>query len=363
MCAGKETKKIVVGIPFYGRFWYKTSIAENPKYPLYRKAEKLNNDTYGGSAAYWQIVDEWNVENNPAYETHWDDLSKTPWATDGQLVLSYDNAESIAQKVQFANEHSLGGVMIWSVDQDDMSYKLLNAVFSGACHTSISDNGANTFKCNPIGSEKRWWTWLEDEDKAGMCGKNAPLYKGYYPLCDPDDPGYSCCSGTGFCGSGDTFCDCPKCVDYGENPELIVKEPVKPSRPIKWHIGFDLAKSGEPRCGETAPKLATGDEAICNPDGEDYCCSTSGYCGSGEDFCDCDGCVNHRTGKKSNNKRWYSQRDGDLAGRCGQSAPKINGNVAICNPRDPGYHCCSASGYCGSGNDYCKCDGCVDYAK
>lgn len=54
---------------------------------------------------------------------------------------------------------------------------------------------------------------------------------------------------------------------------------------------------GEPRCGKTAPKLANGQQAICNPDGNDYCCSSSGFCGSGKGFCECNGCINHRTTK------------------------------------------------------------------
>lgn len=77
--------------------------------------------------------------------------------------------------------------MIWSIDQDDLESKLLTAVFNGICNTSVGSS--HTYKCNPLGSEKRWWTWIEDKAKAGMCGKNAPLYKGFYPLCDPDDPG------------------------------------------------------------------------------------------------------------------------------------------------------------------------------
>lgn len=366
VCSSEQTSKIVMGIPFYGRFWYQTTASQQSKYPLYRKAERLNNGSYGGAAAYWEILDEWNVERNSVYQKNWDELSQTPWATDGTLVLSYENDKSISKKVDYANEHQLGGVMIWSIDQDDMSYNLLKTVFNGACYKSGGGNGLNTFKCNPIGTEKRWWTWLENKEKAGMCGKNAPLYNGFYPLCDPDDPGYSCCSANGYCGSGDDFCNCPKCANYGENPDAIIKEPVKPSRPIEWHVGFDLAKVGEPRCGKSAPKLSSGKEAICNPDGEDYCCSSSGYCGSGDDSCECDGCFNYRTGKGSNqgsNKKWYTMSDGHLAGKCGPSAPKINGNIAICNPRDRRFHCCSASGYCGSGSDYCNCNGCVNYAN
>ena len=60
-----------------------------------------------------------------------------------------------------------------------------------------------------------------------MCGKSALLYQGYYPVCDPDDPGYSCCGPQGRCGCGPQSCDCQTCVDYLKYPEKILKEPIK----------------------------------------------------------------------------------------------------------------------------------------
>lgn len=71
---------------------------------------------------------------------------------------------------------------------------------------------------------------------AGLCGRSAPLYKGYYPVCDPDDPGYSCCGPAGYCGSGEKYCDCPTCKDYGNNPKLILDEPIKPTVPVTWYL-------------------------------------------------------------------------------------------------------------------------------
>lgn len=71
---------------------------------------------------------------------------------------------------------------------------------------------------------------------AGLCGRSAPLYKGYYAVCDPDDPGYSCCGPSGYCGSGEKYCDCPTCKNYGNNPKLILEEPIKPTVPVTWYL-------------------------------------------------------------------------------------------------------------------------------
>jgi len=192
VCNGKKPSKIVMAVPFYGRFWYKTSAGRDPSYPLFRMAERLNNGSYGGDVTYFELLDDWKLDADAKFQKYWDSRSSTPWATDGDMTLSYENERSIAEKIKYMNDHNLGGVMIWAVHQDSMDYSLLDTVFKDACDGSSGDD--IRYKCNPLGSEKRWWTWDEHEGNAGMCGKMAPLYKGFYPLCDPDDPGYSCCS-------------------------------------------------------------------------------------------------------------------------------------------------------------------------
>lgn len=271
--------KITMGIPFYGRYWNSilppdTSKGEND---LYRRSSNIND---GGHATYNQILNEWiNLATKKV-----DEKSKTPYLMKGNQLLSYDDSNSIKAKVGYSKDKKLGGVMIWSVEDDSPKQELLNSVIS-AGSTGVD----NSFQC-PLFEDQRWWE--SPSPNAGMCGKYAPLYNGYYPICNPDDDEYGCCSKHGYCGSGDDFCSTEGSIDYKKSPQVAVAEPVRPSRKITWHlITSNLVKPGEPRCGPKAPKLENGNEATCNPDDKSAnCCSPAGYCGKGADYCDCNGC-------------------------------------------------------------------------
>ncbi|CAA9997852.1 unnamed protein product, partial [Nesidiocoris tenuis] len=310
VCRSKEPGKIVLGIPFYGRFWSKTVDGKDPKkYPLFRRAERVNGK-FGGDRSYRVLLNTWLLPNS-GFKLNWDDKTKTPWAMlpGNNLVLTYDNPKSVKEKINYSVKNNLGGVMVWSVDQDDDKLSLTKAL-DGAC--APRGNSVN-YKCSPL-EERRWWTYTEDKEKAGMCGKSAPLYKGYYPLCDPDDPGYGCCSPQGYCGAGEKHCSCKGCVDYTKNPQLLIKQPQKPSRKVQWHVGFDKVKPGEPRCGSSAPPI-----------------------------------------------NGYQVKPGEP--RCGPTAKKVNGKMAVCDPDDDAAYCCSKWGFCGQGDDFCNCKDCINSKK
>lgn len=168
--------------------------------------------------------------------------------------------------------------MVWAIDQDDEGQSMITQISQANLCTN---DDAIKFKCIPI-TEKRWWTLVDGEDLGGLCGKSAPLYHGYYPVCDPDDLGYSCCGAKGYCGSGAEYCNCSTCVNYAENPDTILVEPTKPkTNIITWH--FSNAPDGQRgRCGRDVPKV-NGEFATCNPDDPNaYCCSNGGYCGEGK---------------------------------------------------------------------------------
>lgn len=63
------------------------------------------------------------------------------------------------------------------------------------------------------------------------------------------------------------------------------------------------------------------------------------------------------------NKIWWDWSDGpDKSGRCGEEAPKINGQTPQCDPSSAN-PCCSEWGFCGSSTGHCSCPKCVDYRK
>ena len=271
--------KIVMGVPFYGRFWNSILPADTSKGEnnLYRRSANIND---GGHATYNQIVNEWL----PGSAKEIDAKSKTPYLMKGNQLLSYDDQESIKAKAGYAEDKKLRGVMIWSAEDDTSGHDLLNSALSAS-----SSGAEHGFEC-PLFEDQRWWE--SPSPNAGMCGKYAPLYNGYYPICNPDDEEYGCCSKHGYCGSGDGFCSGEGTVDYKKSPQVAVQEPVKPSRPITWHLMTSGAtKPGEARCGEKAARLENGQVATCNPDDSSAnCCSPHGFCGTGPDFCDCQGC-------------------------------------------------------------------------
>jgi chitinase len=60
--------------------------------------------------------------------------------------VSFDDARSLKNKVDYANQNGLLGIFIWALDLDDMNHDALNAVL-------YSKGGLGTFK-----QQKRCWT-------------------------------------------------------------------------------------------------------------------------------------------------------------------------------------------------------------
>uniref|UniRef100_A0A914HM58 Chitinase n=1 Tax=Globodera rostochiensis TaxID=31243 RepID=A0A914HM58_GLORO len=111
-------EKLNLGVPFYGKFWTNVS-------------EPLNGDglwrlgTFGNALAWQDLSKSFNLT-----ETIYQTTAKTPYIYDAlsRIFLTFDNPQSLIEKTSYATLNGLGGIMIWSVDQDDDQSSLLNAI-------------------------------------------------------------------------------------------------------------------------------------------------------------------------------------------------------------------------------------------
>lgn len=107
---GADIAKINVGVPFYGR----TFAGANRLYGPHGGSDTTHWKEYGGQPQYHEILD--NLSEMISLR---DDVTMTQYAyfEDGGLV-SYDDMQSICDKVEYAMENSYHGIYIWDLSGD-----------------------------------------------------------------------------------------------------------------------------------------------------------------------------------------------------------------------------------------------------
>ncbi|KAF5024579.1 hypothetical protein F66182_3342 [Fusarium sp. NRRL 66182] len=193
----------------------------------------------------------------------------------------------------------------------------------------------------------------------GSCGANGKTCKG---------PKYGdCCSGSGYCGGTDAFClaseGCQSKFGSCTGSDTISTDGVCGSNG-KTCLGSKYGDccSSNNSCGKTdahcltssacQPKFGTctGAENVstdgsCGANGKTClgskygdCCSSSGFCGGTDDFCGAN--CQAKFGKCGTASNISTD------GSCGKNGKTCKGSKYG--------DCCSSSGFCGTGNDFCK---------
>jgi chitinase len=130
IAAGAPPRKVVLGVPFYGRGW--TNIEPtadgdpNTRRGLYRPGTALT----GQNLRYGRLSSE--VVGQNGYVRIWDPQAQQPWLwnPETRTFIAYDDPESLRVKTRYVRERGLGGVMFWEYGNDPTG-ALLEALYSG----------------------------------------------------------------------------------------------------------------------------------------------------------------------------------------------------------------------------------------
>lgn len=107
LARGVPESKLLPGIPFYGRQW--------------EGASALHDPTVGAVTALTYASIE-PLVGSEGWERHWDEVALVPYLIneDAELFLTYEDEESVAEKIEYVRERDLPGVIVWEISQDDM---------------------------------------------------------------------------------------------------------------------------------------------------------------------------------------------------------------------------------------------------
>ncbi|KAH6655949.1 hypothetical protein BKA67DRAFT_675964 [Truncatella angustata] len=122
-----DPSKIVLGMGFYGRtFTLDDTECSTPGCAWAGAGQAGDCTATAGILSYKEIV-ELMADSNSLLV--WDEDAAVNYMTYGEdQWVSFDTNQTFQQKIDFANDHCLGGIMIWAVDQDTYDWQALSAL-------------------------------------------------------------------------------------------------------------------------------------------------------------------------------------------------------------------------------------------
>ncbi len=120
--AGFPPKKIILGVPFFGRGWRGVSSQNNGLYQPYDEAISEDIDR----RRVKQLLKGDNMRK------YWDKSAEASFMYDGDLWISYESPRSLRLKISFVKKRKLSGIMFWEYFLDPDG-ELLDIIFNGLC--------------------------------------------------------------------------------------------------------------------------------------------------------------------------------------------------------------------------------------
>jgi chitinase len=125
IAAGVPARKLVLGVPFYGKAWGQVGAAEHG---LYQPGGPPSTRLETSFRAIHQ-----ELENKDGFVRVWDDIAKAPFLYNAErrIFITYEDEESVRAKARYVIDRGLGGIMFWeySEDPDGLLLDAINSQF------------------------------------------------------------------------------------------------------------------------------------------------------------------------------------------------------------------------------------------
>ena len=122
---GVPARKIIMGVPFYGRGWEGVPNVNNG---LFQKPSKTASGSWGESEESYR-----NLRNLKGFHLFRDSEMQALWIFNPKtgVFWSFDDPHSLSVKMDYVKQKGLGGVMFWELSGDDEDGSLLKAIYRG----------------------------------------------------------------------------------------------------------------------------------------------------------------------------------------------------------------------------------------
>jgi chitinase len=129
--AGVSPRKIVLGVPFYGRSWGEVA---NKNHGLFQPGK-------AAKGVHFSYPDLPNLLAT-GFSRFWDNEASVPYLYNPhtRVFVTYEDPQSLAAKCKYINEQKLGGVMFWEYFNDSTGI-LLEAVHAGMTPVESKQEG------------------------------------------------------------------------------------------------------------------------------------------------------------------------------------------------------------------------------
>ncbi|RZU41888.1 chitinase [Edaphobacter modestus] len=133
MQAGVPERKIVLGVPFYGRSWGEVP---NKNHGLFQPGKAARG-------VHFSYPDLPNLLAT-GFVRYWDAEASAPYLYNPQshIFVTYEDPQSLAAKCSYVTQHKLGGIMFWEYSNDSTGI-LLKAVHAGLTPVATASSKGN----------------------------------------------------------------------------------------------------------------------------------------------------------------------------------------------------------------------------